>query len=85
MSAELAGRYTPEELTLYCHLAIAIFRSIAALPPMRAGDAMSAIFTGWTSPTGARRPRRSYGTRFYFRFLSRLSSVTSVPVRGSTR
>jgi hypothetical protein len=57
---QLADRYTPDELAMfgqadkvqpaqyatYCRLATAIFRGIAALPPMRAGDVMSAIFTG---------------------------------------
>ena len=56
---QLSDRYSPEELALfghaekvrpaqyatYCRLATAIFRGIAALPPMRAGDVMSSIFT----------------------------------------
>ena len=56
---QLSDRYSAEELALfghaekvrpaqyatYCRLATAIFRGIAALPPMRAGDVMSAIFT----------------------------------------
>ena len=56
---QLSDRYSADELALfghaekvrpaqyatYCRLATAIFRGIAALPPMRAGDVMSAIFT----------------------------------------
>ena len=56
---QLSDRYSAEELALfghaekvrpaqyatYCRLATAIFRGIAALPPMRAGDVMSSIFT----------------------------------------
>ena len=60
---QLSDRYSPEELALfghadkvrpaqyatYCRLATAIFRGIAALPPMRAGDVMSAIFTSMSA------------------------------------
>jgi hypothetical protein len=56
---QLSGRYSQEELAMfghaekvkpaqyatYCRLATAIFRGVAALSPMRAGDVMSAIFT----------------------------------------
>ncbi len=56
---QLSGRYSDQELRLfghadkvapaqyatYCRLATAIFQTIAALPPMRAGDVMSTIFT----------------------------------------
>jgi hypothetical protein len=64
---ELSDRYSPEELAMfghaekvkpaqyatYCRLATAIFRGIAALPPMRAGDVMSAIFTSMSAtPAG---------------------------------
>jgi hypothetical protein len=65
---ELSDRYSPEELALfghadkvkpaqyatYCRLATAIFRGIAALPPMRAGDVMSSIFTSMS----ATQPKR---------------------------
>ncbi len=60
---QLSGRYSAEELAMfghpekvapaqyatYCRLATAIFRGIAALPPMRAGDVMSAIFTNMSA------------------------------------
>ncbi len=64
---QLSDRYSPEELALfghadkvrpaqyatYCRLGTAIFRGIAALPPMRAGDVMSAIFTSMNAtPAG---------------------------------
>lgn len=56
---QLAERYSQDELQMfshadkvtlaqyatYCRLATAIFRGIAALPPMRAGDVMSTMFT----------------------------------------
>jgi hypothetical protein len=56
---ELGERYSPQELALfghpdrvapaqyaiYCRLTTAFFRGVAALPPMRAGDVMSTIFT----------------------------------------
>jgi hypothetical protein len=65
---QLAQRYSPEELALfghaekvapaqyatYCRLATAIFRGIAALPPMRAGDTMSAIFTNMGAASGGK-------------------------------
>ena len=60
---QLSGRYSKEELAMfghpekvapaqyatYCRLATAIFRGVAALSPMRAGDVMSAIFTNMSA------------------------------------
>jgi hypothetical protein len=60
---QLSDRYSAEELALfghadkvrpaqyatYCRLATAIFRGIAALPPMRAGDVMSSIFNSMSA------------------------------------
>lgn len=40
-----ADKVAPAQYATYCRLATAIFRGIAALPPMRAGDVMSAMFT----------------------------------------
>jgi hypothetical protein len=40
-----AEKVAPAQYATYCRLATAIFRGIAALPPMRAGDVMSAMFT----------------------------------------
>jgi hypothetical protein len=37
-------KVAPAQYATYCRLATAIFRGIAALPPTRAGDVMSAMF-----------------------------------------
>lgn len=44
-----ADKVTPAQYATYCRLTTALFRGIAALPPMRAGDVMSAVFTGMSA------------------------------------
>jgi hypothetical protein len=44
-----AEKVAPAQYATYCRLATAIFRGIAALPPMRAGDVMSAMFTSMSA------------------------------------